>query len=44
MSVTRYVTWSLHTKSRSGLQAMLKRVRPSLLQWHPASFVGPHES
>ena len=27
MSVTRYVTWSLHTKSRGSLQAMLKRVR-----------------
>ena len=25
-STTRYVTWSLHTKSRSSLQAMLSKV------------------
>ena len=27
MSTTRYVTWSLHTKSRASLKAMLNRVR-----------------
>jgi hypothetical protein len=27
MSTTRYVTWSLHTKSRASLKAMLSRVR-----------------
>ena len=27
MSTTRYVTWSLHTKSRTSLKAMLNRVR-----------------
>lgn len=26
MSTTRYVTWSLHTKSRSSLKAMLSKV------------------
>ena len=26
MSTTRYVTWSLHTKSRASLKAMLNRV------------------
>jgi len=26
-SVTRYVTWSLHTKSKGALEAMLRRVR-----------------
>lgn len=27
-STTRYVTWSLHTKSRSSLKQMLSKVRP----------------
>ena len=27
-STTRYVTWSLHTKSRSSLKAMLSKVGP----------------
>ena len=27
-STTRYVTWSLHTKSRASLKAMLSKVRP----------------
>lgn len=27
MSTTRYVTWSLHTKSRASLKAMLSRAR-----------------
>ena len=27
MSTTRYVPWSLHTKSRASLKAMLNRVR-----------------
>ena len=30
MSTTRYVTWSLHTKSRASLKAMLNRVRAEL--------------
>ena len=29
-STTRYVTWSLHTKSRSSLKAMLSKVGPML--------------
>lgn len=29
-STTRYVTWSLHTKSRSSLKAMLSKVGPRL--------------
>ena len=30
-STTRYVTWSLHTKSRSSLKQMLSRVRTWVL-------------
>ena len=31
LSTTRYVTWSLHTKSRASLKAMLGKVRPHCL-------------
>lgn len=31
-STTRYVTWSLHTKSRTSLKSMLNRVRPPHLR------------
>lgn len=31
MSTTRYVTWSLHTKSRSSLKAMLSKVSVQLV-------------
>ena len=31
-STTRYVTWSLHTKSRTSLKSMLNRVSPHACQ------------
>lgn len=36
-STTRYVTWSLHTKSRASLKAMLSKVRQSWNEVLPSS-------
>ena len=40
-STTRYVTWSLHTKSRSSLKAMLSKVRGGVGRGGMASMGAP---